>query len=325
MPVPSIAVEDEEEEEEVPKVRPKPLINMPVIGDSSDESEESDSQSDNEDMMTAEEEAAARRYLSGGAETEQRRMSSLDVYLSQPQKTAEPMIINRRLSMREEQEAIAKMNAEEMEKKEEEERRKKLQKEREEVKKARESKEANKGAREIAQSPSPRRMTYHKRGFGGLSRERRKKLKEIIMRKAKEELRAETLKEMQKREDHLKSVLPPFNIDSLNEKQLQELLLSWHKQAKELEEQRIDMEERIRRQDEEINELTMRLVDIKGKYHMPILRKVPKRENIVARLERLRALNAMHSIKPSVALKSVSKPGDAGSTNPGLVNGMKED
>lgn len=37
------------------------------------------------------------------------------------------------------------------------------------------------------------------------------------MRKAKEELRAETLKEMQKREDHLRSVLPPFNIESLDE------------------------------------------------------------------------------------------------------------
>lgn len=40
---------------------------------------------------------------------------------------------------------------------------------------------------------------------------------------------------------------------------------------------------------------------------MPILRKVPKRENIVARLERLRELNAMHVIKQAVPLKSITK------------------
>ncbi|THD27139.1 Troponin I [Fasciola hepatica] len=324
MPVPSIEVDSDVDEIPASKIRPKPLINMPVIGISSDESEESDSESEVEDVMTAEEEAAARRYLSGGAEVEQRRPSSLDVYLSQPQQKTESMIINRRLSMREEQEQIAKMNADEMERNEEEERRKKLEKEREAVRKERESKAAVKGSSDIAQSPSPRRIAYHKRGFGGLSRERRKKLKEIIMRKAKEELRAETMKEMQKRENHLKSVLPPFNIDSLNEKQLHELLKSWHKQAKELEEQRIDLEERIRRQDEEISELTMKLVDIKGKYHMPILRKVPKRENIVARLERLRELNAMHVIKPAVSLKSVSKSMEVGAAKSELVNGIRE-
>ncbi|KAF5403202.1 hypothetical protein PHET_03146 [Paragonimus heterotremus] len=293
---------DEEDESRPPTTRPKPLIPMPALSIQLDDSNsESSENSDEEDMMTAEEEAAARRYLSGGDQTEQRRMSSLDVYLSQQQSTSEPLIINRRVSMREEQEEIAKMNTGEEEKN---------------MKSRRNSTHSP--------SPSPRKMTFAKRGIGGFSRERRKKLKEIIMRKAQEELKAERFKEMHAREDHLKSVVPSCNVDALNENQLQELLYTLHKKAKESEAQRLELEERLRRQEEEIQELTLKLTDVKGHYPKPILRKVPKKSNLLARLEKLRMLNAMHAIKPNVILRSTANTGDTTPVNSGLVNGINE-
>ncbi|GAA47380.1 Troponin I [Clonorchis sinensis] len=321
MPTPSITINPEEEDYLPPKNRPKPLVSLPALSIQTDDADET-SDSD-EDVMTAEEEAAARRYLSGGGQTEQRRMSSLDVYLAQPQKVAESMIINRRRSMREEEEAVARIQSGELERQEEKARQAKLQKEREEVQRAREAKREHKqNADSQSLSPSPRRMTYRKVGLGGLSKERRKKLKDIIMRKAKEEMQAERMKEMRAREEYLKSVVPSVNIDGLDEKQLRELLGSWHLQAKGLEEQRIELIERIKKQDEEIQELTMKLLDTKGKYPKPILRKVTKKENLLARLEKLRTLNAMHTIKPSCILKSVQRPE---ASHKKMVNGSLED
>ncbi|KAF6769673.1 hypothetical protein AHF37_12342, partial [Paragonimus kellicotti] len=46
--------------------------------------------------------------------------------------------------------------------------------------------------------------------------------------------------------------------------QLQELLYTLHKKAKESEAQRLELEERLRRQEEEIQELTLKLTDVKG-------------------------------------------------------------
>ncbi|KAA3676178.1 uncharacterized protein DEA37_0011649 [Paragonimus westermani] len=276
-----------------PTTRPKPLVSMPALSIQLDDSDSDSSESnDEEDVMTAEEEAAARRYLAGGDQTEQRRMSSLDVYLSQQQNTSESLIINRRVSLREEQEEISKINVEEEEKNEERIRREKLDKEREAVRREREAKAEMKSRRNSTHSPSPspRKMTFKKRGIGGLSKERRKKLKvqfsclakhieryivychicdhpvqindilktdisgrEIIMKKAQEELKAERFKEMHAREKHLNSVVPTCNVEGLNENQLQELLHTLHKKAKESEAQRLELEERLRRQEEEVS------------------------------------------------------------------------
>ncbi|TGZ69602.1 hypothetical protein CRM22_003643 [Opisthorchis felineus] len=252
MPTPSITVNQEEEDYPPPRNRPKPLVSLPALSIQTDDADET-SESD-EDVMTAEEEAAARRYLSGGGQTEQRRMSSLDVYLAQPQKVAESMIINRRRSMREEEESIALLQSGERERQEEEARQAKLQKEREEVQRAREAKREHKQNTDSQSlSPSPRRMTYRKVGLGGLSKERRKKLK-CLQRKHK-------------------SLFPNYTFLE----QLRELLGSWHLQAKGLEEQRIELIERIKKQDEEIQELTMKLLDTKGKYDYADRPKIDRR------------------------------------------------
>lgn len=310
----------------MPYVRPKPLISVPRVSTLSDDNSSEESDSDTEDVMTAEEEAAARRYLSGGGQTEQRRLSSLDVYLAQPQATTESLIINRRRSMRDEEEDIAKMNAADEEVEEEEARRLKLQREREAVRREREAKREKKQADGPDHSSSPiTRKRTNKCGFGGLDKEKRKKLKEIIMKKAKEELQSERLKEMHAREDYLRSILPSFSLDGLTEQQLQNLIQTWHNQAQKSLEQTIELGDRVRRQDEEIQLLTMRLIDIKGKYPMPILRKVPKKDNIFARLEKLRTINSMHVIKPDLLAKSKGKSASSLFSSSGVLNGNNEE
>nr|CAH8856369.1 unnamed protein product [Trichobilharzia regenti] len=279
MPTPSIFINSAQEDDNngggslKASVKSKPALNLPVpelkiVNDDVD-GEENNVSSDDEDVMTAEEEAAvARRFLGGGEVTEQRRMSSLDMYLLQQEDKCESMIINRHISLKAEekdyeteQKRFLQKEKEEMEKHQEQ-----LRKEREEVKKARASKRHSKvnADQEANKNSQTRRMTYRKQGLGGMSKERRKKLKEMIMQKAKDELIEERRKELHNREDHIRKRAPPFDIDGLNETQLQEKLKSWHTYIKDLESQKYDWELRLRKQDEEINDLTAQLCAIKG-------------------------------------------------------------
>ncbi|CAH8551457.1 unnamed protein product [Heterobilharzia americana] len=272
----------------VPKLR--------IVNDDADETENNTASDDDEDVMTAEEEAAAaRRFLSGSDSTEQRRMSSLDMYLSQPEVKPESMIINRHVSLKAEekdyeteQQRLLQEEREEMEKHQEQ-----LRKEREEVKKARASKRHSKviEEQEVNRNHQARRMTYRKQGLGGMSKERRKKLKEMIMQKAKDELVEERRKELNNREDYIRKRAPPFDIDGLSQTQLQEKIKSWYECIKDLESQKYDWEQRLRKQDEEINDLTAQLCAIKGHFQKPILRRVPK----PMPSERLRAMSAAPS------------------------------
>lgn len=307
MPIPSIHVNSIEDTENDDRRNKKPSIPiLRVVSDDMDGRENDvNSDDDDDDVMTAEEEAAiARRFLGGNDHTEQRRMSSLDMYLSQPEVKQEPMIINRHISLKEEEKGfeaeqmlLRQKEREEMEKHQE-----KLRLEREEVKKARASKRHSKVAEE--QEPSKnnqvRRVDYRKQGLGGLSKERRKKLKEMILQKAKNELLEERRKELRNREDHIKKQAPPFDIDGLNQMQLEEKVKSWYEHVKQLESQKYEWEQRLRKQDEEINDLTAQLCSIKGHFQKPILRKVAKPMST----DRLRAMSAAPTFTPKTGHKN---------------------
>ncbi|VDP29130.1 unnamed protein product [Schistosoma mattheei] len=255
MPIPSIHVNSIEDNGNNDRRKNKPSIPiLQVVGDNMDGRENDvNSNDDDDDVMTAEEEAAiARRFLSGNDQTEQRRMSSLDMYLSQPEVKQEPMIINRHISLKEEEKGFEaeQMRLRQKEREEMEKHQEQLRLEREEVKKARASKRHSKVAEEQESSKNNqvRRMGYHKQGLGGLSKERRKKLKKRA---------------------------PPFDIDGLNQMQLEQKVKSWYEHVKQLESQKYEWEQRLRKQDEEINELTAQLCSIKGHFNavfaMPIL------------------------------------------------------
>ena len=68
----------------------------------------------------------------------------------------------------------------------------------------------------------------------------------------------------------------PANLQSLSENELRELVKQFHKQLAQTEEARYDFEMKIRKQDYDINELTIKVNDAKGKFIKPALKKVSK-------------------------------------------------
>lgn len=68
----------------------------------------------------------------------------------------------------------------------------------------------------------------------------------------------------------------PNDLQSLSENDLRELVKQFHKQLTQTEESRYDFEMKIRKQDYDINELTIKVNDAKGKFIKPALKKVSK-------------------------------------------------
>ena len=71
-------------------------------------------------------------------------------------------------------------------------------------------------------------------------------------------------------------VKPLPELPSLNEANLVSICKELHKQIADAEEAKYDFEMKIRKQDYEINELTIKVNDIKGKFIKPALKKVKK-------------------------------------------------
>lgn len=68
----------------------------------------------------------------------------------------------------------------------------------------------------------------------------------------------------------------PNDLQSRSENELRELIKQFHKQLIQTEESRYDFEMKIRKQDYDINELTIKVNDAKGKFIKPALKKVSK-------------------------------------------------
>jgi len=123
-----------------------------------------------------------------------------------------------------------------------------------------------------------------KGGLGGLSPEKKKLLKQLIMEKAAEEMKAEALKKAAEKEAFIKSKVAPLDgLDGMNKSQLESKIKDLYSKWKHLEEEKYDCEMKIRKQDFEINDLNAKVSDIKGKFVKPVLKKVSKTESKLAR------------------------------------------
>jgi len=123
----------------------------------------------------------------------------------------------------------------------------------------------------------------------GLTPEKKKKLKLLIMKIANEQLIAEQEKKKAAKKNYLDSKVKPLgDVRGMNEAQLVSICKDLHKQITEQEEFKYDQELRIRKQDYEINELTIKVNDIKGKFVKPTLKKVSKSASKFAKLEKMK-------------------------------------
>lgn len=113
-----------------------------------------------------------------------------------------------------------------------------------------------------------------------LTPEKKKLLKQLIMEKAAEEMRAEAKKRAEEKERYINEHVPPLSTEGLDKSALVRKVQELHKIMSSKEDEKYDLELRIRKQDLEINEITSKVNDVKGKYNKPVLKKVTKTEKL---------------------------------------------
>lgn len=125
-----------------------------------------------------------------------------------------------------------------------------------------------------------------KKGF--LTPERKKKLRKLLMQKAAEDLKQQQLLKEQERQRILQErIIPLPDVDSINnQSELEKIAKQFHAKIAELEDAKYDLEYNVRQKDFEINELTIQVNDLRGKFVKPTLKKVSKYDNKFAKLQK---------------------------------------
>lgn len=157
---------------------------------------------------------------------------------------------------------------------------------REEVAQERQRKQQEKERQEAEASKKQRKPGQKRRGLGGLSKEKKRMLKQLIMQKAAEIMKAERKKEQEKRDEYVRGKIGTLSLEGLSESDLRAKVSKLHEQLRQLEGEKYDWEEKLRRQDFEIIEMTVKANDNKGKFVKPVLKKVSKTESHMARFEK---------------------------------------
>ncbi|KAF5397657.1 Troponin I [Paragonimus heterotremus] len=155
---------------------------------------------------------------------------------------------------------------------------------------------------EAEASKKQRKPGQKRRGLGGLSKEKKRMLKQLIMQKAAEIMKAERKKEQERRDEYVRSKIGTLSLEGLSENDLRSKVTKLHEQLRQLEGEKYDWEEKLRRQDFEIIEMTVKANDNKGKFSIssfqnlmqcaficsvkPVLKKVSKTESHMARFEK---------------------------------------
>ncbi|CAD6195078.1 unnamed protein product [Caenorhabditis auriculariae] len=124
-----------------------------------------------------------------------------------------------------------------------------------------------------------------KKGF--LTPERKKKLRKLLMMKAAEDLKQQQLLKEQERQKALQQrIVPMPDIDAINDQgKLLAIYETMFARVCELEEAKFDMNVLVSRTESEINELTIAVNDLRGKFVKPTLKKVSKYDNKFKQME----------------------------------------
>lgn len=118
-----------------------------------------------------------------------------------------------------------------------------------------------------------------KKGF--LTPERKKKLRKLLMIKAAENLKSQQLKSEQERQKALSSRVPALpDVDKIDDKgQLEKIYNDLFQKMVKLEEEKYDINYHVSSKDSDINELSIAVNDLRGKFVKPALKKVSKYDN----------------------------------------------
>ncbi|XP_052798298.1 trichohyalin-like isoform X2 [Mya arenaria] len=124
----------------------------------------------------------------------------------------------------------------------------------------------------------PKKKRGKRKGLGGLTPEKKKKLKQIIMQKAAEDLKKEALAKAKEKEKFINERVGPLNIDGLGEDELRRFIKNLQDKLAQIHSEAYDIEFKLFKQDKEVADLTMKINDSRGKFAKPVLRKVNKTE-----------------------------------------------
>lgn len=109
-----------------------------------------------------------------------------------------------------------------------------------------------------------------------LTREKKKKLKVLILRKAQEDLEKEAKKKEEERVNAINELVPPLHLDDYDEEDLEGKILQLYTWIWETEEKRLNLEYQLVTQDSEMNDLTVQMNEASGKFVKPQLKRVNK-------------------------------------------------
>jgi len=118
-----------------------------------------------------------------------------------------------------------------------------------------------------------------KKGF--LTPERKKKLRKLLMIKAAEDLKQQQKKRESERQNALSSKIPALpDLDNVNDKaQLEKIYTDLFNKMVQLEDEKYEINYVVSQKDGEINEMSISVNDLRGKFVKPTLKKVSKYEN----------------------------------------------
>jgi len=115
-----------------------------------------------------------------------------------------------------------------------------------------------------------------------LTPDKKKKLRVLILKRAQDDLKREEEAKQRQKDDFLSAKIPPLNIEGLNMTALKDQCVKLYQKVWETLIYTVDFEYRLVKQDSDINELTVQVNDIKGKFMKPQLKKVSKVKKVLA-------------------------------------------
>nr|AAQ13340.1 fast muscle troponin I [Danio rerio] len=133
---------------------------------------------------------------------------------------------------------------------------------------------------------------------------RRHHLKSLVLSIAFNLLDAEAKQHIADKESHMSENCPPLDLPG-SVQELQDLCKKLHQQIDKVDEERYDMEAKVAKADKEIEDLKVKVIDLKGKFKKPALKKV--RMSADAMLQAL--LGSKHKVSMDLRanLKQVKK------------------
>lgn len=138
-----------------------------------------------------------------------------------------------------------------------------------------------------------------------ISASRKLMLKSLMVAKAKEELEQEVLVKDEEKHKYLAERAPPLNTGGMSLAQLQDLCKELHAKIDVVDEERYDIEAKVMLNTREIKDLNIKVLDLRGKFKRPNLRRVRVSADAILRS----LLGSKHKVSMDLRanLKSVKK------------------